>query len=556
MLKSPERSLPLGLIWIEKNALWILPLSTIFILFPLVSTAFRIDEPLFLWVAKHILKEPGNPFNFSVNWYGTAKPMWEIIQNPPLTSYLLAAIGCLVGFGESTLHTAFLLFAVAFVLGTYLLARRFCSHAWLAGFCALAAPSTLVCSGTVMSDTLMGALWCMACVFWLRGLENRKWQSLLLASFLIGLTGLTKYFGIALIPLLFAYTWVKDRRLGPLTLYLIIPVAMLWLWHEGSLHLYGRSHLVGAGVYSISRYTAGPSSGRFLQALSFLGGATLFPILMFPFVRAWRGAVLFAGLLATSLLVSLFLPYPVFNFLQQPNTIQIIVLSIFLTGGLLILVHAIRELCIHRNSASVFLSLWILGGFVFIAFINWTVAVRNILPLVPAISILTVRVTNERKPFLTTRWCLWTVVLPLLLSIGVGTWVASTDLRWAGSQKEAAEIVCRQFTDGKGKILFQGHWGFQYYMEALGAEALDFQKGILTVHDVMVVPLNNTNVIVPKDKSCLIKVGAFEMLPGRWFATMNRHMGAGLHSNIWGPLPYAWGHVQPDRYLIYILRKN
>lgn len=59
-------------------------------LVPYVNKAFHIDDPLFIWPAKHIRTEPLDFYNFNVNWNGTMMPMWTRSQNPPLTSYYLA----------------------------------------------------------------------------------------------------------------------------------------------------------------------------------------------------------------------------------------------------------------------------------------------------------------------------------------------------------------------------------------------------------------------------------------------------------------------------------
>src|SRR5436190_12967367 len=51
---------------------------------------FHIDDPLFIWVARHIQTDPLNPYGFAVNWYGFSMPMSEVTKNPPLASYYIA----------------------------------------------------------------------------------------------------------------------------------------------------------------------------------------------------------------------------------------------------------------------------------------------------------------------------------------------------------------------------------------------------------------------------------------------------------------------------------
>lgn len=56
---------------------------TAFLLVPFANKAFNIDDPLFIWSARHIQKNPLDFYGFSANWYGTEMPMSDITQNPP-----------------------------------------------------------------------------------------------------------------------------------------------------------------------------------------------------------------------------------------------------------------------------------------------------------------------------------------------------------------------------------------------------------------------------------------------------------------------------------------
>ncbi len=61
--------------------------------------------------------------------------MWRVTENPPLASYYLALAAGIFGWSEIALHFAFLLPALAVILGTHRLARHFCqpTHAGGAG---------------------------------------------------------------------------------------------------------------------------------------------------------------------------------------------------------------------------------------------------------------------------------------------------------------------------------------------------------------------------------------------------------------------------------------
>src|SRR5262245_63859678 len=93
-----------------------------------VNRAFYIDDPLFVWAAKHIQAHPGDPYGFRVNWYGSDMAMSDVTKNPPLASYYIALVAAVAGWSERTLHIAFILPALAVALGTFLLARRWCAN--------------------------------------------------------------------------------------------------------------------------------------------------------------------------------------------------------------------------------------------------------------------------------------------------------------------------------------------------------------------------------------------------------------------------------------------
>ena len=212
---------------------------TVAALLPFVNKAYHIDDTLFLASAKQIEKSPLDFYGFSMNWYGIEKPMSEITKNPPLTSYYIALVGRLFGYKEVIMHIAFLIPAVAVALGTYYLAAKLCSQPTVAAVAAVLTPAFLVSSTNIMCDTMMLAFWLWATILWMQGIEYNRWSALCAAAVLLALCALTKYFGMALIPLILVYSVVKKRKLEIQVLFLLIPVIILagyqWLTYE----LYG-----------------------------------------------------------------------------------------------------------------------------------------------------------------------------------------------------------------------------------------------------------------------------------------------------------------------------
>ena len=112
----------------SRRDLLLLALIVLGSLLPFAAKPVHVDDPLFLWSAQQIRRDPADFFGCQVNWNGELKPFSEITKNPPLACYLLAGWSLLVGWSEIGLHIAFCLQAVIAAWGIYYLARRFCRH--------------------------------------------------------------------------------------------------------------------------------------------------------------------------------------------------------------------------------------------------------------------------------------------------------------------------------------------------------------------------------------------------------------------------------------------
>jgi 4-amino-4-deoxy-L-arabinose transferase-like glycosyltransferase len=523
-------------------------------LLPFIGKAFAIDEPLFLWAAKQIQEHPSDPYGFSVNWYGTEMPMSEVTKNPPLTSYYIALIASLSGWNEAGLRLAFLLPAIGVVVGTYLVAARFCRRPFGAGLCALSAPAFLVSSNTVMSDTMMLAFWMFAVYFWLSGMEKKSPAMLVLSSLLIPLCALTKYFGISLIPLLLLYSVVERRRVGWWATYMLIAVAVLvcyqWMTHA----LYGRGLLLDAASYATGLQTqfAKWSLSKTLIGLAFSGGCTA--VVLFFSTALWSRKVLLAGAACTVLLALIVRldgtveSYPIAG---GDFTRWLVVgeLAIFAAGGVGLLALSVLDLVRHQDAESFLLFAWITGTFLFAAFVNWSVNGRSILPMIPAAGILIMRrIEAGEKPGQGARpprvW------IPLAGATALSLAVTWSDCVYANTARQAANDIRGKYGGGGRSVLFQGHWGFQYYMELWGAKPIDRNQPRPDLSVVVVVPKNNTSRFPMHSAGTTLRE-TIDIPSSRWLTTMDPLSGSGFYSEIRGPLPFVVGRTALERYEIF-----
>jgi 4-amino-4-deoxy-L-arabinose transferase-like glycosyltransferase len=531
-------------------SLLILTAVTLACLFPFIGKAVHIDDPLFIWCARHIQSDPFNFYGFNLNWDGHEASMAAVTQNPPLAAYYLALIGSLFGWSEIALHTGFLLPALALVLGMYFLGWNFCSHPFWAALATVAAPVFLLSSTSVMCDTMMMAFWVWSVYFWMEGFKTGNPAKLCLTALLIAACSLTKYFGMSLIPLLLTYSLLERRRIGRWLVYLCLPVLALafyqWLTHR----LYGQELLLNAVAYATQRRVGGELPSKLLTGLAFAGGGMVILLTAAPLL--WDRKKLVAGIVMAvmvGLLVLTMKKVGVFPVIDAGNVnwLFVIQISLLVTAGTSLVLLVVADWLRQKTPASALLGLWVAGTFVFACAVNWTVSGRNILPMLPAVSLLLMRRLEARE--LLHRWSgtrlLWG---PLGVSLLIALLVARADYELADSARTAAAFMTQKLGVTPNTIWFEGHWGFQYYMEKLGAKALDRHGPSLSSNEVIFMPARGSYLFfLPENQ--FAHWFKHEFTASKWLATMSA--GAGYYSDGWGPLPFVFCSAPAEEYLAF-----
>lgn len=178
------------------------------------------------------------------------------------------------------------------------------------------------------------------------------------------------------------------------------------------------------------------------------------------------------------------------------------------------------------------------------------------LPMAPAVGILVIRryydMGNGEK---LSKKNVRILLFPIVIGAIVGLLVTWADYTLAGSAKRASMIIAGKYLQHHHKVWFEGHWGFQYYMQAVGANPIDINKHSLEPDDVLVIPLNNYNDAARA--SIYSKLHPNEAVFTRkckWLSTMNYDF-AGFYLGMMGPLPYAFGSFPPECYYIFKFSK-
>ncbi len=538
-----------------KNDYPALTLATIVCLLPFAFKAFHIDDTFYLYCAQHIHTDFFDFYGFSMNWHGNTQPVADFNKNPPLVCYYIAAVASLLGWGEAGLHTAFLIPSVAAITGTRALARSFTDSPSLAAAVALLTPAFLVSATGIMCDVMMLAFWVWGVFFWIKAQETQRIGFFLAAGCLIALGFLTKYFAIAILPLMIVYSLLSDRRCYRWLVAVAVVAVVAGSYEAYTDALYGRGLFLEATRYTdqVRELQGDRSIIRIPAAVLFLGGAFASSVFVAPFL--WGRRIL-AGM-AALLLLMLFLPLEALAIEPERGLSYALHFVGFAFVALNLIALVVSDLFTRRDRAAILLALWVGGVFFFVVALNWTVSMRNLLPMVPAVGILLARRLEslegleglEDRKFGIPR--MRAAKIAIVAGGALSFAVAQGDAALAATGRDAAQAFAEKFEAFSGSVYFQGHWGFQYYMAARGFEPLEMAGVIAKRGDRLIVPDHNTNTSAPPKKHHRLDqvVG---LRPRSFVSTMSS--GAGFYSSVWGSVPFVIGPPRPVLFEVWVIR--
>jgi hypothetical protein len=540
-------------------------------LLPFIVRPFHIDDPMFVLVGQQIVRHPADFHGFIVNWEGYDRPAGRIFPIPPLTSYYFAAVSLIAGWREIPLHLAMLPFSILSVAGTYLLAARFCTRPALAAAALLLSPAFLISSTTLMCDPMLLCFWIWAVLCWVWGRE-KSILFLAISAGLISTAVLTKFTALGLIPLLAFHSIVvpaSRRRWAVQFAALFFPVLFAIGYDHLYAHLYGFGAFENAAEYSTRSQAALniPAGLRILNTLVFVGGSGATACLIVLLLR-WRyfTVVIFAITVAAIAAIAAKSTTAPEGWLDTsahprhasltPRTLafwfqfsaMLGLAGVFLIQSCRSFSDAVR----NRNwQYDAFLIIWICGLFVFGAFLNLSINVRSILPMMPALCILATRLLDRVGKLSMIR-------IGLVLFLGAAISIAAVvgDYHLASTVKTASRSIAREIRSASAAspsaaspaMWFAGHWGFQYYMQLAGARSLDYAAPKFHAGDYVVFPESGYGGTPSAHGFLFVREEIFGS--DHWSATASPRMGAGFYHSDGYALPFVFGPIAAEKFVV------
>lgn len=532
--------------------LWLVLAITLACLVPFCGKAFHIDDPSFLFAARQLDLTPLDPWAFVSAWSGVVQPAHEHVNHPPLQAYLVWFGTKLFGFPEPGLHAVIFAVALWGAAGAHACARLLCARPGIATLAATLSPVFLVTSTTLMSDALFAATWTWSIVFWLRAIAaadvgdgGAARRGFAASAFAATACLMTRYNGIALVPLLALHLWLMRRSAWRGLLWLALPVAAFAAYQWTSFVQHGH-----VPVRTAARYAAMSNDGvtpvlDVVIGLVFTGGCVASAAALAPVLWTWRAL---AGFAALGVAVFVSFPLGLGTALGAPTSAIEFAhagwqVGLWCAVGVSVSALVIADLGRRRDAEAVLLALWVAGTFAFACVFNWTVNARSLLPLAPAVGIVIARRLDDLVAIGARAPSKIALIAAFAGSATLSLGVAAADAGLANASRRAAHDTLARAREVGAPLFFRGHWGWQWYLEEGGAQAIDALDGHIPAGAIIARPDWEGEDLwlrgLPSDP-----VGEIVQARPPLLATMDRQLGAGFYANAThGPLPFALGDV-------------
>jgi 4-amino-4-deoxy-L-arabinose transferase-like glycosyltransferase len=424
---------------------------------PFLNQSVHIDDPLFIQVARNIINNPLDPYGSIMNWLGKPEKMFDFFSNPPLFSYYLAAVISIWGENESAMHFACIPFALMTGIGMFFLSRRFNAPAFASALFLVLSPIFFTMSHTLMPDVAMCGFTICGVLFFILGFDGDRLLYVILGAFLAGLAPLIRYNGL-IAPVLIMFYIVLHFRKNKIkySFSLLIPALLFAGWNVFTLNKYGAMHFLHHMYFQ--KY--GLNDGVLIKIIHFLPHlmaiASCFLLLFLMLLWKKRNAIV--ALLTFGFAVILTLLIQAVTHYALVNLILVFMIAIGVSAFFIVTaVDLVEEWKSGFPRDSLFLVLWLIS-IIWMQNSGIHSAAKYMIAALSPVIVISLRNTGQ---FINRKQ----LVAAILFTTLIGSITAIADFHLASVYKKMANDVAEQTSQIAFQKYFNGHWGFQYYME-------------------------------------------------------------------------------------------
>ncbi len=508
-------------------------------LLPYLNKAFTIDDPVYVLQAQQVSKAPLHPMALDICWVEDTEcgPVARIMPGNFLMSYFLLPVADRAD-PESLAHVMQIIGLWCGIAATVSLAFGFgfgTFAACAAGLLVAATPPVLAMASTAMPDVLAMSLGVIGIERLMAWKEDSKVFNGVVSALALGLAPIARVHLVFLWPIAAVllrddahifnvWSWfaLPKRRWIPLMAAALVSVAALALTHEPS------SGLRPTHMYLMPRNT--PHNLR-----SYI----IYWVLAMPLGLAW---LILRNRRVRFWLLPIALGPPLFLRIWGPQHGPVVWTTPCAVVGAVVLMDVLLWSFQSRDQWRIACALWLLIPLVTLPYMH--LPVRYLVPCAPAAALL---IADFLPAFRWRKAALFGIVAAGAI---FGSMVLRADAQFAEMGREAAaRLIAPRVATGH-RVWVSSQWGLYWYALKAGAQVLKSDdvpaSGDYLVRGGMEGYPGTLNRLPP---AILIKTFTVGGPGGR---TMSFKDGAGLYTNIFGDLMWAWGTGEWNHYELWL----
>jgi hypothetical protein len=466
---------------------------------PFLGSAYKIDDPLYLWAAEWVRAHPFDPLGGPSFWHQTPATFFSDLYNPPLVAYLLALPVAIAGGREAAVH--------ALMLAVALLALRACAAAGESFgvprvYTIVLASSPALCVATVSAMTDVPFLLFCA-LAWGQAARGRGAAS----GVSVAASAVTKYVGLLNLPLaLLALRAPRRPRLVLATVASVLFGAYcLWnLATAGALHVSAAGRLQQLGFDRQPLFAA-----SFVASLGLAGLPAALGLLR------WSRGVTVLALVGAGVGAA-----------ATYGRGSVALAGIAFGAGAALL-GAAGQATVRVRDPFLRTAFWAFAAYTIVLVYFGTA--RYLLPLLPLLLWLLVRgdvLVAEPSPRRLALSVAGSALLAFLL--------LQADAGFAEAWRQAARAL-----PSAGRGFHTGRWGFDWYAAPRGYQALRPRERLRN-GDVVAEPADIDTIPPTPAQAAVLAPASTLRLPSPRLRVMDMKARAGYYSSHWGVLPLGW----------------